>query len=93
MVECFGDYLEENPKEARELIMKSIIAHLGTEKFDRIRIGIGKPEHNDLINYVIGKIKEEDYKVLEEGIKKAADATICLIKEGTAKAMNKFNKV
>jgi PTH1 family peptidyl-tRNA hydrolase len=73
--------------------MKSIISHIGTEKFDRIRIGIGKPEHNDLINYVIGKIKEEDYKVLEEGIKKAADATVCLIKEGTAKAMNKFNKV
>ena len=72
--------------------MKSIIAHLATEKFDRIRIGIGRPEHNDLINYVTCKIKEEDYKILEEGIKKAANATICLIKEGTAKAMNKFNK-
>ena len=54
---------------------------------------MGIKELNDLINYVIGKIKEEDYKVLEEGIKKAADATVCLIKEGTAKAMNKFNKV
>ena len=33
--------------------MKSVIAHLGTEVFDRIRIGIGRPEHNDLMNYVI----------------------------------------
>ena len=72
--------------------IKSIVSHLGTENFDRIRIGIGKPEHNDMINYVIGKIHEDDYKILEEGIKKAVDATICIIKENIDIAMNKFNK-
>ena len=71
--------------------MKSVIAHLGTEVFDRIRIGIGRPEHNDLINYVIGKIHKDDYDVLSEGVKKAADAAVCIIKEGTQIAMNKFN--
>ena len=73
--------------------MKSVISHLGTETFDRIRIGIGRPEHNDLINYVIGKIHDDDYKILEDGIKKAADAVSCILKENIDKAMNKFNKV
>ena len=73
--------------------MKSVISHLGTETFDRIRIGIGRPEHNDMINYVIGKIHDNDYKVLEEGIKKAADAVSCILKENIDKAMNKYNKV
>ena len=71
--------------------MKSVIAHLGTEVFDRIRIGIGRPEHNDLMNYVITKVKDTDYKVLEEGIDKAVEAIICLIKENTQIAMNKYN--
>lgn len=72
--------------------MKSIIQMLGTEEFPRIRIGIGRPEHNgDEINYVIGAIPEEEIPKLEEGTEKAKEAVIEILKNGIDKAMNKFN--
>ena len=72
--------------------MKSVIKEIGTEKFPRVRIGIGKPEHKgDLINYVIGKIPEEDKKILEKSTDVAKDAVIEIIKNGIDKAMNLFN--
>ena len=72
--------------------MKSVIKEIGTEKFPRVRIGIGKPEHKgDLINYVIGKIPEENKKILEKSTDLARDAVIEIIKSGIDKAMNLFN--
>ena len=72
--------------------MKSIIQMLGTEEFSRIRIGIGRPEHNgDEINYVIGAIPEEEIPKLEEGVEKAKEAVIEILKNGIDSAMNKFN--
>ena len=50
------------------------------------------PEHkNDLINYVIGKMPEEDRKILDEATTKAKDAVIEIIKSGVDNAMNKMN--
>lgn len=72
--------------------MKSIVQMLGTEEFPRIRIGIGRPEHNgDEINYVIGAIPKEEIPKLEEGTEKAKEAIIEILKNGIDKAMNKFN--
>lgn len=72
--------------------MKSIIQILGTEEFPRIRIGIGRPEHNgDEINYVIGAIPEDEIPKLEEGTEKAKEAVIEILKNGIDSAMNKFN--
>lgn len=72
--------------------MISIINEINTENFIRIRVGIGQPEFkNDMINYVIGKIPEEEEKVLIHGVKKAAQAVEEIIKNGTDIAMNKFN--
>ena len=72
--------------------MKSIIQMLGTEEFARIRIGIGRPEHNgDEINYVIGAIPEEEIPKLDGGVEKAKEAIFEIIKNGIDSAMNKFN--
>ena len=72
--------------------MKSIIQMLGTEEFSRIRIGIGRPKHNgDEINYVIGSIPEDKIHVLEEGVEKAKEAVIEILKNGIDSAMNKLN--
>lgn len=72
--------------------IKSIISNLGTEEFARIRIGIGRPKFkDDAINYVIGKISEEEQEKLQEGVEKAQKATIEIIKNGIDSAMNKFN--
>lgn len=72
--------------------MKSVVNCLNTENFIRVRVGIGKPQYkNDLINYVIGAISEEDKKLLEKGINEAAKAVLEILKNGIDIAMNKFN--
>ena len=72
--------------------MKSVIYRLNTEEFPRVRIGIGSPEERDnLIEYVISKISNEEYKLLYEGIKMGADAIVELLQDGIDIAMNKFN--
>ena len=72
--------------------MKSIIQMIGTEEFPRIRIGIGRPKHNgDEINYVIGAIPEEETSKLNEGVEKAKEAVIEILKNGIDSAMNRLN--
>lgn len=72
--------------------MKSVETEIAQDTFPRIRVGIGTPEFkNDMINYVLGHISEEEYKVLNEGIEKAANAVIDILKNGIDHAMNKYN--
>ena len=72
--------------------MKSIIKMLGTEEFARIRTGIGRPKHSgDDIKYVIGAIPEEEIPKLDEGVEKAKEAVIEILKNGIDSAMNKLN--
>lgn len=72
--------------------MKSVVENLQTTDFKRIRVGIGQPEYkNDMINYVIGKITEDEKKVLQEGVNKAVEAIEEILKNGIDIAMNKFN--
>lgn len=72
--------------------MKSIVHELINENFPRIRIGIGKPVYaEEKINYVIGKLSEEEAKILNNGVEKATMAVQEIIKNGIDNAMNKYN--
>ena len=72
--------------------MKSVIHHLNSEEFARIRVGIGKPKYeSDRINYVIGTIPKEEKEKLEIGTEKAKEAIVEIIKNGIDSAMNQFN--
>ena len=73
--------------------LKNIIAHLGTDQFPRIKVGVGMPEHPDheMIDWVIGKPKGDEAKLLRQTLDRAANAALCLMAEGPDKAMNKFN--
>ena len=71
--------------------MKSVVHFLQSEDFTRIRIGIGQPRHNDLVNYVIGAINEKEQKILERGVDKATEAVLEIIENGVDIAMNKYN--
>ena len=72
--------------------MKSVINELKTTEFPRVRVGTGSNEKiNNLIDYVISKLDEEEYKKLEEGIDKAAEAVETILKIGIDNAMNKLN--
>ena len=73
--------------------LKSIIAHLNSQNFPRIRVGVGgKPEGYDLADYVLGRPKGNDEKRMEEAYLTAAEAVECLIRDGGSEAMNRFNK-
>ena len=73
--------------------LKNIIQHLGTDQFPRIRVGVGEKPHPDydLADWVLGKFQGEDKKVMDEAVKRAADAVECILKEGADRAMNRFN--
>ena len=73
--------------------LKSIIQHLGTDQFPRVRVGVGQKPHPDydLADWVLGKFQGENKKVMDEAVKRAADAVECILKEGADRAMNRFN--
>lgn len=72
--------------------MKSVVNCLNTTDFTRIRVGIGSPEFkNDMINYVIGHVSDEEYNILQKGVEIAAEAVEEILKNGADIAMNKFN--
>lgn len=72
--------------------IKNIIAHLGTQVFPRIRIGVGeKPKGWDLADYVLGRFSKEEEPVVREALEKAAKACSEIITEDVTSAMNKYN--
>ncbi len=73
--------------------IKSIIAKLGTDQFPRVKIGIGSPPHPDydVIDWVIGKMSDAEYKTIREAAERAVDAAEEIIRNGVNEAMNKYN--
>ncbi len=72
--------------------MKSAIAHLGTENFPRLRIGIGRSSTTpDSVSYVLGKFSPSETQVISEVLQLAIDAVELSIKQGVEKAMSLYN--
>ena len=71
--------------------MKSLIAHLGTEKFPRLRVGISAPGQKQMVSHVLGKFAPDERPLLEEALLRSAAATITALTEGFDAAANKFN--
>ena len=72
--------------------IKNIIAHLGTQEFPRIKVGVGdKPKKMDLADYVLSRFSKEDRAAMEDAFKEAAKAVEVMITEGMDTAMNQFN--
>ena len=73
--------------------IKSVIAHLGTDVFDRIKIGVGaKPEGWDLADYVLGRVPKDEEPLVREAIAEAAKACEIIVTDGMDRAMNLYNK-
>jgi PTH1 family peptidyl-tRNA hydrolase len=70
--------------------IKSIIAHLGSDVFSRIKVGVGQPDTN-LIKHVLGKFTKDELTVLNEVIVATTKATSEIIKSDVKAAMNQFN--
>ncbi len=73
--------------------IKSIIEHLGTQVFPRVKVGVGaKPAGFDLADYVLSVFPEAERAAIQEGIEDAAKATEVLLTDGIDAAMNQYNK-
>ena len=73
--------------------IKNIIAHLGHDQFQRIKMGVGgKPEGYDLADYVLGHFTGGERKVMNAACEEACQAIEVMISQGPDAAMNQFNK-
>lgn len=73
--------------------IKNIIAHLGTQVFKRVKVGVGeKPKGYDLADYVLGHFSKEDRILMEDAFGRAAEAAVCMMNDSMEHAMNQYNK-
>ena len=72
--------------------IKSIIDCLSSQEFPRVRIGVGRPPRGGAVKHVLGRASKVDAELIEEGIKRAADAVSAVLAEGVDAAMNRFNR-
>ncbi len=70
--------------------LRSIIAELGSEKFSRLRVGIGEPDRG-ATDHVLSTFAPDERQRLDELLDAAADAVETWAREGTSKAANRFN--
>jgi PTH1 family peptidyl-tRNA hydrolase len=78
--------------------IESIIAHIGTENFYRVRVGIGRPETDNssakeesVIDYVLNDFTRDEKKIIDETIPEVSEAIVLLLSKGINAAMNKYN--
>lgn len=71
--------------------MKSIISHLNSQKFPRLRIGIGKDQQKETISHVLGKFSPQEAQITSEILKVAEKAVDLSLKEGFEKSMSLYN--
>lgn len=74
--------------------IKSIIAHLNSQVFNRIKVGIGRPKGNQtVVQHVLNPFDKEDSKLIQEAIDQAVEAATEWIQtDEFVSAMNHFNK-
>ena len=73
--------------------LKSIIQHLGTDAFPRVKIGVGAPPHPDydMADWVLGRFTGRDAEDMDAACARAWEAVETVITQGTEKAMSQFN--
>ncbi|HEY9640853.1 MAG TPA: aminoacyl-tRNA hydrolase [Coleofasciculaceae cyanobacterium] len=75
--------------------MKSTIAHLNSQNFPRLRIGIGNPKDKGLdrevVSHVLGRFSQAETQAMQEALKLVVDAVELSLKQGIPKAMSLYN--
>jgi PTH1 family peptidyl-tRNA hydrolase len=73
----------------------SVIYHLETDEFPRLRCGIGNTERMrelGMVRFVLSRFDDDEISTVKDMVKLASDAALCFISDGIQTAMNKFNK-
>jgi PTH1 family peptidyl-tRNA hydrolase len=71
--------------------MRSIIQHVGTDQFARMRIGIGKPIHGAGADFVLTGFSRDELPVINEALDRAVGAVEAFVESGLVAAMNLYN--
>ena len=72
--------------------LEDVIRRLGTEEFNRLRIGIGPvPEDWDPADFVLGRFQAAERKEIDAAIARAAEGVECWVAEGLNESMNRYN--
>lgn len=73
--------------------LKNIIAHLGTDRFPRVKVGVGAPPNPeyDMADWVTGGFSASERKVIDDALDRALSAAECVIEKGVTEAQNRFN--
>jgi peptidyl-tRNA hydrolase, PTH1 family len=71
--------------------IKSIMERLSSPDFARTRLGIGRPEDRDAVDWVLGRFKDEEQTLLRQTVQRAADALERWVTSGIVDAMNTYN--
>jgi len=71
--------------------MQSIIEHLGSNGFPRLRVGIGRPTHGDPVDYVLGDFTPDEQIAIDDAYERVVSAVELWLAEGIAAAMNRYN--
>ena len=73
--------------------LKNIIYHLGSEDFPRVKIGVGAKPHPDydLADWVLSTVSKTEWPDYQEAMSHAADAALCIVKNGCEKAAAEYN--
>lgn len=71
--------------------LRDIASRLGTKDFLRVRLGIGRPEHGDVTNYVLGRFRPDEEHDVVEMLETACDAIESILENGAPAAQNEFN--
>lgn len=72
--------------------MTSVIQHLGTSAFPRLRVGIGRPRQGSTVPYVLSRFNADEQRQLPDVIRQAAQAALVWLDDGATSAMNQYNR-
>ncbi len=72
--------------------LKSIIQHLGTQAFPRVRVGVGRgDDRRDLVDHVLGRFEAGERETVSAAVLRAADASERFLADGIERVMSVFN--
>ncbi len=71
--------------------IKSMIEHLGSDAFPRLKIGIGGASPGGMTGHVLGTFREDEHEAVENTLASAVDAVQLALSQGFATAANRFN--
>ena len=71
--------------------LRDIVAQSGSSEFLRVRLGVGRPTHGEVADYVLSDFRPDEQGPTADMLERAAQALTCMMTDGVVMAMNKFN--